>query len=120
MKGTKTFWKKGRGKWGACPSVGHMEGGGNVSDWGKSGAPRTFAPVLGDRYIQLPGPVGIRQGGVTRKSLSTWIKDGTLSFWSVHVRLGRDRKGRSANAERDLTTSQAIAFEAEMPADGRG
>ena len=106
-------WKKGRGKLGVLdPLIGRWSAKAS-SPLGAVQCTRTFARVLGDRYVQLVAEW--KFGDKTYEEVAYYGvgTDGKLSFWSF-TSDGKHSEGALA----DVTDihPQAIGFEAQMPA----
>jgi len=116
MKGTKTFWKKGRGKMGVlAPLLGTWKAEA-MSPMGKIRCTADVRTRTRDRYIQLRARWEFGKGAYEEIALYG-IKDGTLRSGRSRP-TGRDRKGRSPTRAR--STTRLSRSRRRCRPDGRG
>ena len=106
-------WKKGRGKLGVLsPLIGKWKAKAETP-MGPVNCTRSFAPILGGKYVQLTATWKFPQGSYEEVAIFGAGDDGSIRFWSFTS----DGK-RSEGSIADVTDihPQAIGFEAQMPA----
>jgi hypothetical protein len=112
MKAKQSKWKKGPGKLGVLtPIMGSWQATAK-SPMGQVRCTRTFTRILGGKYVQLHARWEF--GTKVYEEIALFgTKNGKVCFWSF-TSDGKQSEGVIADG-RDVD-SQAIAFEANMPA----
>ena len=112
MKTKNTNWKKGAGKLGVLtPLLGTWQANAE-SPMGKVTCTRTFTKILGGKYIHLAARWEF--GKKIYEEFAVYgVKDNKLSFWSF---TSDGKRSEGVIADGKDVHSDAIAFEAQMPA----
>ena len=106
-------WRRGRGKLGPLqPLLGSWVARADTP-MGPVECRRTFARVLGEKYVRLDAAWHFAKGVYQEVAYFRAGDDGALEFWSF-TSDGKRSDGRAADAS-DVHAS-ALAFEAHMPA----
>jgi hypothetical protein len=112
LKGTSAAWKRGPGVLGVlAPLLGSWRAEA-MTPMGKVRCTRTFARILGGKYIRLEASWDF-SGKVYEEYALYGVREGKLSFWSF-TSDGKCSEGMIADGT-DVHP-RAIAFEARMPA----
>jgi hypothetical protein len=112
MKEKQGSWKKGAGKMGTLAPLMGTWNADAMTPLGKVRCTRTFAPALGGKYVQLTAVWEFGKGKYEEIAMYG-VRDGALSFWSF---TSDGKRSEGTIADGSDVHSQAIAFEAEMPA----
>lgn len=113
MKKTASAWKKGRGKLGVLdPLIGSWTATAETR-LGTVQCTRSFAPVLGGKYVQLTATWKFTEGLYEEHALFGIDDNRKLAFWSF---TSDGKRSQGSLADTSDIHPQAVAFEAQMPA----
>ena len=107
------LWKKGRGKLGLFEPLIGIWVAESDTPMGKMKCTRTFAKLYGDKWITLDADWDFGGKHYVEHAVYGVADDGAITFWSF-TSDGKRSEGKLADG--NDVHSEAIAFEAQMPA----